>query len=48
MFERAMDVILASVKWQHAVVYTDVINNFSETPEEHLNHDEKELFFYEM
>lgn len=34
-----MDVILASVKWQSALVYLYDIVTFSETPEKHIDHD---------
>ena len=37
-FQRAMDVILASVNWKYALVYLDDIVIFSNTFEEHLQH----------
>lgn len=33
-----MDVILAGVKWQHALVYLDGILVFSKTPGTHIKH----------
>lgn len=35
-FQNAMDVMLASVKWQHAFVYINYIIIFSKTEKEHL------------
>lgn len=35
-FQRAMDVILATVKWQFALVYIDDVLSFSPGPEEHI------------
>lgn len=35
-FQRAMDVILASVEWQHAITYNDDISIFSKTLQQHL------------
>lgn len=37
-FQRAVDMILASVKWQYAIVYLDDIVIFSRNVEEHLKH----------
>jgi len=37
-FERAMDMILAGVKWQTCFVYLDDVIVFSSSPEEHLQH----------
>lgn len=36
--ERTMDVILAAVKWQYALVYLDDIFLFSESSEERIEH----------
>jgi len=38
MFQRAMDMILAGVKWQICLVYLDDVIDFSRSPEEHLQH----------
>lgn len=38
-----MDVILASVEWQHAISYIDETIIFSKTPEQHLQHIEEVL-----
>jgi len=38
MFQRAMDLILAGVKWQICLVYLDDVIDFSRSPEEHLQH----------
>lgn len=37
-FQRAMDIILSSVKWRFCLVYLDDIIVFSSTKEEHLRH----------
>jgi len=37
-FQRAMDMILAGVKWQICLVYLDDVIVFSGSPEEHLQH----------
>jgi len=37
-FRRAMDMILAGVKWQICLVYLDDVIIFSRSPEEHLQH----------
>jgi len=37
-FQRAMDMILAGVKWQICLVYLDDVIVFSLSPEEHLQH----------
>jgi len=37
-FQRAMDMILAGVKWQICLVYLDDVIIFSRSPEEHLKH----------
>jgi len=37
-FQRAMDMILAGVKWQICIVYLDDVIVFSRSPEEHLQH----------
>jgi len=37
-FQRAMDMILAGVKWQICLVYLDDVVVFSRSPEEHLQH----------
>ena len=42
-FQRAIDVILSSVKWQFALVYLDDIVIFSPKPEEHIEHVKKVL-----
>lgn len=42
-FQRAMDVILASVEWQFAIVYIDDIIILSRLPEQHLEHTEEVL-----
>lgn len=36
-FQRAVDIIPAPEKWQHALVYVDAVVIHSLTPEEHLN-----------
>lgn len=38
MFQRAMDFLLAKVKWQFALVYLDDIVIFSRTQDEHIAH----------
>ena len=40
-FQRAIDMILAGVKWQYALVYLDDIIVFSRTAEEHISHLDK-------
>jgi len=42
-FQRAMDMILAGVKWQICLVYLDDVIVFSGSPEEHLQHVEEVL-----
>jgi len=37
-FQRAMDMVLACVKWQICLVYLDDVIVFSGSPEEHLQH----------
>jgi len=37
-FQRAMDLMLAGVKWQICLVYLDDVIVFSSSPEEHLQH----------
>ncbi len=37
-FQRAIDIVLASVKWRYAIVYLDDIIVFSNTVEENLEH----------
>ena len=37
-FQRAMDIILSSVKWKYCLVYLDDIIVFSASQEDHLNH----------
>lgn len=37
-FQRAMDVILVSVKLQCAIDYIDIVIIYSKSPEEHVNH----------
>ena len=37
-FQRAIDVILAQVRWQYSLVYLDDIVVFSKTGEEHIDH----------
>lgn len=37
-FQRAMDMILAGVRWQICLVYLDDIIVFSRSPEEHIGH----------
>ena len=41
--QRAADIILASVKWQHALVYLDDVIVYSDTLEEHFDHLESVL-----
>ena len=38
IFQRAADILLASVKWQHALVYLDDVIIYSDTLEEHFYH----------
>ena len=38
IFQRAIDIILATVCWQFAIVYLDDIIIFSKSLDEHLNH----------
>lgn len=45
MFQRAMDAIMATVKWHHILVYIDNIIIFSESPGEHLRHIEEILIY---
>lgn len=42
-FQRAMDVIQASVKWQFGIVYIDDIIIISKLPQQYLKHTEKIL-----
>ncbi len=35
-FQRAIDIILAGVKWQHCIVYLDDVIVFSKSMESHL------------
>lgn len=42
-FQRAMDVVLASMKWQLALVYLDEIIAFLRTPKEHIVHVRRTL-----
>jgi len=42
-YRRAMDMILAGVKWQICLVYLDDVIVFSGSPEEHLQHLEEVL-----
>ena len=42
-FQRAMDMILAGVKWQTCLIYLDDVIVFSRSPEEHLTHLEEVL-----
>lgn len=35
-----MDILLAAVKWQHALMYSDNVVIFFETPENHLDYVE--------
>lgn len=42
-FQRAMDAILASLKWQFAIVYIDDIIVSQRLPQQHLEHTEKVL-----
>jgi len=37
-FQRAMDILLAGVKWHKGLVYLDDVIVFSRSPEEHLQH----------
>jgi len=37
-FQRAMDMLLAGVRWQICLVYLDDVIGFSRSPEEHLQH----------
>lgn len=41
MFQRAVNVILVTVKLQHAIVNTNGISFFSNDPQQHLKHLEK-------
>lgn len=43
MFQRAIDVVLASVKWRHALVCIDEVIIFTKTSEEHLKHIDEVL-----
>lgn len=38
-FQRAIDVILASVRWQVALVHPDDIFVFSKSPKDHIKED---------
>ena len=42
-FQRTIDIILATAKWQYAIVYLDDIIIFSNSVEEHLVHVSKVL-----
>ncbi len=37
-FQRAIDVILSGIKWQHRLVYLDEVIVFSNTMEQHVAH----------
>lgn len=39
-FQRVMDEILASIKWQCPIVYIDEAIIFSKSPQEHVTHIE--------
>lgn len=45
MFQQAMDAILASVKWQHTIVYSNDIVIFSKTTEQHYSHLKEAIRF---
>ena len=40
-FQRAMDIILSSIRWKHCIVYLDDIIVFSNTRDDHLKHLEE-------
>lgn len=40
-FQRAMNVVLATVRWQYAFIYTDDTIVISETPGDHLQHNKE-------
>lgn len=42
-FQRAMNVVLATVKWQYALLYINDIIEFSKTPKGHLYDIEEAL-----
>lgn len=42
-FQRSMDVILASLRWQMILLYLVDITIYSKTAEEHINHVRKAL-----
>lgn len=46
-FQRAVNVVLASVKWQCAIVYIDDVIIFTKTPKEHVKYI-KEVFGLHM
>ncbi len=37
-FQRAVDIILAGIKWKHCLVYLDDVIVFSQSREVHLDH----------
>ena len=44
-FQRALDIILSSVKWQFCIVYIDDVIIFSKSVDEHLDHIDQVLTF---
>lgn len=42
-FQRIMDVTLAIIKWQFALIYLDEIVFFSKSPAKHIDHGKQEL-----
>jgi len=42
-FQRALEILLAGVKWQFCLVYLDDVIIFSQTEEQHIDHVDKVL-----